>query len=273
MAANARWRTAFISGAGSGIGLRLAEKLLERGTNLGIFDLAVRSEIRQQLGKLASAKSATCSFHEVDLRNREELAGAMDEAMAAVGAPNLAINSAGIQISKAFDALSGEEFDRVVSINLVGSRNFAAAVLPQMETGGRLALIASLAGIVANYGYAAYNASKFGVVGLAGALRLEYKPRGIGISVICPPEVETPMVVEEHATGEAISLQLKEFSGTLGLEEACVEILRGLEAGSWMIVPGRRARLTRRLARFAPGLMNAVSDRMVRRALKTREAG
>jgi len=63
-----------------------------------------------------------------------------------------------------------------VDINLKGSRNFAAAVLPHMASGSRLVLLASLAGLVGNYAYAAYNASKFGVVGLASALRIEYKP-------------------------------------------------------------------------------------------------
>src|SRR3546814_2598867 len=55
----------------------------------------------------------------------------------------------------------------------------------------RLALIASMAGLTSNYAYAAYGASKFGVVGLATTLRYEYEPLGIGISCICPPEVKT----------------------------------------------------------------------------------
>jgi NAD(P)-dependent dehydrogenase (short-subunit alcohol dehydrogenase family) len=263
-------KCAFITGGGSGIGLRLAQKLLERGTSLAIFDLAVRGEVRQELEKLAEGTGARCSFHEADLRDAPGIASAVADAVAAIGAPDLAINSAGVQISKPFEALTADEFERVVGVNLVGSRNFAAAVLPHMAAGSRLALIASLAGIVANYGYAAYNASKFGVVGLAGALRLELAPRGIGVSVICPPEVETPMVTAERATSDPISLKLKEFSGTLGVEDACSEILAGLDAERWMIVPGRRARLTRRLAQIFPGLLNAVSDRLVGQALKAR---
>ena len=260
------WRRAFVSGGGSGIGLRLTEKLLESGTSVAVFDLSVSTEVLGRLEKLAVENGVDASSHEVDVCDGEGLARAATEA---TGPPELAVNSAGVQVCKRFETLTGAEFDRVVNVNLIGSRNFAAAVLPHMAPGARLALIASLAGIVPNYGYAAYNASKFGVVGLAGALRLESKPRGINVSVICPPEVETPMVTEERASGEPISLKLKEFSGTLGVEEACAEILRGLEAGRWMIVPGRRARLTRRLAQIVPGLMNAISDRMVAQALKT----
>ncbi len=159
---------------------------------------------------------------------------------------------------------------RDVEVNLIGSRNFSAAVLPLMTPGAQLALIASLAGLVPNYGYAAYSASKFGVVGLAGCLRLEYRPKGIDVCVVCPPEVETPMVTEERRSGDAVGLELKKFSGTLGLEEACEQILSGLAARRWMAVPGRRARLTRRLAQLAPALMRRTSDRMVRRALAQR---
>jgi NAD(P)-dependent dehydrogenase (short-subunit alcohol dehydrogenase family) len=266
--ARSPWRRAFVTGAGSGIGLRLAEKLLERGASVAAFDLALRGEVRERLAKLADGTRA--SFHEVDVRHREALERAVGEAVAAVGAPDLALHSAGVGSSKAFEALTGDEFERVVAVNLVGSRNFAAAVLPRMAPGSRLALIASLGGIVPNYGYAAYSASKFGVVGLAGVLRVEYAPRGIGVSVICPPEVETPMLAEERARGDPISLRLKQFSGTLDLEDACNEILSGLAARRWMIVPGRRARLTRHLAQHLPGLMNAIGDRMVARAIRER---
>ncbi len=262
------WKCAFVTGGGSGIGLGLAERLLERGASVAAFDLALRSEVRDRLGKLAEQSDAACSFHEVDVRDAGGVAARVGDAVAALGAPDLAINSAGVGGSKAFDRLTAEDFERVIAVNLLGSRNFAAAVLPHIGPGGRLALIASLAGVVANYGYAAYGASKFGVVGLAGALRLEYRPRGVGVSVVCPPEVETPMVTEEHAAGDRVGLALKRFSGTLALDTACDEILAGIDAGRFMVVPGRRARLTHRLARLVPGLANLMADRMVDRALR-----
>ncbi len=263
-------QTAFLTGAGSGIGRRLAELLLERGTGAALFDLRFADDARVQLEEASRGAGVACSFHEVDVRDARALQTAVDAAVSVVGPPGLAVNSAGVQISKAFRELTADEFELVVGVNLIGSRNFAASVLPRMQRGSRLALIASLAGIVPNYGYAAYSASKFGVMGLAGALRLEYRPSGINVSVICPPEVETPMVAVEHETGDPVSLELKKFSGTLSLDDASRQILAGLDAGTWMIVPGHRARLTRRLGQFLPGLMNAVSDRMVNRAMKER---
>lgn len=262
-----RWPTAVISGGGSGIGLRLATMLSRRGTAVAVLDRSIGDELRD---RIAAGGDAPAAAHEVDVSDGAAVAAAMTDVAAAIGPPSLAINSAGVQASAAFDGLSEERFRSVVEVNLIGSRNFSAAVLPLMAPGAQLALIASLAGLVPNYGYAAYSASKFGVVGLAGCLRLEYRPKGIDVCVVCPPEVETPMVTEERRSGDAVGLELKKFSGTLGLEDACEQILSGLAARRWMVVPGRRARLTRRLAQLAPALMRRTSDRMVRRALAQR---
>jgi 3-dehydrosphinganine reductase len=260
------WPTALISGGGSGIGLRLAEMLRARGAAIAILDLKVSDEARSRLAA-GGPGAPEISFHETDVTDAAAVESAVAAAVEAVGAPALAINSAGVQVSKAFEELSEEQFRFVIDVNLHGSRNFAAAVLPRMGWGAQLALIASLAGIVPNYGYAAYSASKFGVMGLAGSLRLEYKPRGIDVSVVCPPEVETPMVDDERRSGSAVGLELKKFSGTLTVEDACEQILAGLEAHRATIVPGRRANLTRRLAHLVPGTMNRISDRTVRQAL------
>lgn len=267
MSTTTQWDTALISGGGSGIGLRVAEMLRAQGTAVAIVDLRIGDGAR---ARLSAGDGPAVSFHEADVTDAAALDTAVKDAVSAIGAPALALNCAGIQDSAAFLELSEERFRRVIEVNLIGSRNFAAAALPHMRAGGQLALIASLAGLVPNYGYAAYSSSKHGVVGLAGCLRLECKPQGIDVSVICPPEVETPMVDEERRSGDPIGLELKRFSGTLQADDACEQIVRGLAARRWMVVPGRRARLTRRLAQLAPALMNRTSDRMVRKARQAR---
>jgi NAD(P)-dependent dehydrogenase (short-subunit alcohol dehydrogenase family) len=258
------WTTAFLTGGGSGIGLRLAEMLAQSKVRLAIFDLKVSDEVRGRLGSLAPGTI----FQQVDVRDAEGLEAAVRRAVAEIGPPQLAINCAGVQRSREFEQLTAADFDFVVDINLRGSRNFAAAVLPHLSPGGRLVLLASLAGLVSNYGYAAYSASKFGVVGLAGALRIEYRPRSIAVTVVCPPEVETPMVVEERRTAPAISMQTKQFAGVVALDDVCHDILRGAERGEWMVVTGFRAKLTRWLARTVPGVMNRITDRIVADGLR-----
>jgi NAD(P)-dependent dehydrogenase (short-subunit alcohol dehydrogenase family) len=150
----------------------------------------------------------------------------------------------------------------------VGSRNFAAAALAHMQPGSRLALVSSLAGLVPNYSYAAYSASKYGVVGLAEVLRLECRPRGIGVSVICPPEVETNLVVEERKTQHPASAALKRTAGTLDLDTACRGIFSGLQEGRFMVIPSHRARAVAWMGKYVPrALAHAGTDLTVRRVL------
>ena len=257
--------TAFLTGGGSGIGLALAETLAKRGARIAAFDLRFSDAARARLRAVCPA----ALFVEVDVRDAEGVDTAVRKAVEQTGPPDVAINSAGVQVARPFLEISKERYDYVVDINLKGSRNFAAAVLPQMRSGARLAFVASIAGVVSNYGYAAYSSSKFGVVGLASALRIECKTRGIIVSVICPPEVETPMVEEERRTAPPITMQTKQFAGSVTLDDLCVQVMRGLDHGRFMIVPGSwRARFTVFLGRTFPRLMARLTDNMIRKGLQ-----
>lgn len=264
----AMWKTAVISGGGSGLGLRMAEECLFAGGRVALLDIAYGDEALARLTKAAGGNlEGRVWRYQVDVRKGDDVAKAAAEAAAALGTIDLALNSAGVQYVAEFEKISEEQFRRVMEINVMGSRNFAAGVLPHMKAGSQLALIASLAGIVGTYGYSPYNASKFAVVGLAGALRLECVPKGITVSCVCPPEVETPMVEEERRMSPKATAAMKEFAGTLQVEPAIREIIEQLLDREYMVIPGFRARLTRRIAGYFPGLLSKISDGIVRKAL------
>ena len=177
--------TVFVTGAGSGIGLHLARLALERGDRVAGFDLRIADDVGSELRDRARSADRVWLRDAVDVRDTSAVASAFDDAVAQIGSPTLVINSAGISTNDLFAASSAEDFERTVAVNLFGSRNVAAAALPHLRRGSRLALIASLAGITGGYTYAAYAASKAGVIGLARVLRLEWAPDGIGVSVRC----------------------------------------------------------------------------------------
>ncbi|MBJ7458513.1 MAG: SDR family NAD(P)-dependent oxidoreductase [Thermoleophilaceae bacterium] len=257
---------ALVTGAGSGIGNRLAELLLARGDQVIALDVKFSEPARAGLEHAGSS----VHFEAVDVRDGAAVAAAVAAGVAALGAPRLVINSAGVVIAVPFEETDEEAFRRVVDINLYGSRNVAAATLPHLKNGGHLVLIASLAGFVANYGYSAYCASKFGVVGLAEVLRLEQKPNGVAVSVVAPPEVMTPMVEEERRSGSRLTGELKQFAGSMELEPAAEAILEGIDGGGFLIVPSIRGRSTRLLNRLAPSpITHAISDRLLRKAQKS----
>lgn len=247
-----------ITGGASGLGARLAALLAARGERVATIDQA------QHAAPPSGAAFTT------DVRAPEQVRAAVADAVAALGPPTLVINSAGVQHGQAFGDFTDEQFERVIAINLLGSRNVAAATWDHLAaTRGRLVLIASLAGLVPNYGYAAYCASKYGVVGLAEVLRLEGAPRGVGVSCVCPPEVRTPMVDEERRTELPPTRALKDLAGTMDLDPAADAILAGIDRGDALIIPSARARGAVALARFAPRrLTRAISDRVVARALR-----
>ncbi len=270
----AKPRTVYITGGMSGLGKALAVEYLQRGARVAVFDLRVDEQaFAEWQGDREGAEPSvfTCAG---DVTNYEQIESAVDQAMAAIGPPDLAINCAGINRAAPFESLTAQQFEQVLAVNVFGSRNFAEAVLPIMHPGSRLALVASMAGFVANYSYAAYSASKFAVVGLGRVLRLEYKPKGIDVSLICPPEVDTPMVEDEIKNMHPVSRKLKSFGGSLSLEQAIASMLKGLDAGKGVIIPGTKAKITYFCNRYLPDfLMNFFVDRIVRSVLTGMEAG
>ena len=261
-------KTLFVSGGMSGLGKALAGEYLQRGADVAIFDLVIKDDVLQDLAKLRPSDTQKLVAYEASVTDYQALTAAVEQAVEAIGPVELAINCAGIQRAQPFDKLSREDFELVVEVNVFGSRNFAAAVLPAMHRGARLALVSSMAGFAANYSYAAYCGSKFAVLGLGRVLRLECKPRGIDVSLICPPEVDTPMVVEEMKDMHPASRRLKDIGGSLSLDQAIRGILGGLDAGRGVIIPGVKAKLTYFSNRYLPDfIMNALVDFIVRSEL------
>jgi len=262
-------KTLFVSGGMSGIGKALAHEYLRRGADVAIFDLVVEDEVLQELENARQSQNQQIVAFQASVTDFEQLATAVEQAVDAIGPSELAINCAGIQRALPFGELPRDDFELVVQVNMFGSRNFAAAVLPCMQKGARLALVASMAGFAANYSYAAYCASKFGVVGLGRVLRLECKPRGIDVSLICPPEVDTPMVAQEMKNMHPVSRRLKDIGGSLSVQEAMRGIFAGLDAGRGVIIPGVKAKVTYLCNRYLPDfVMNTVVDLIVQSELK-----
>jgi len=264
-------QTIYITGAASGIGQELACRYAKLGANLALFDLAFSGQAKSKIEAQRVHDAQSFSYFSADVTDLKGLVDEASKAAAQVGLPDLAIHCAGIQKAGVFEDVSSAEFERVVSVNLFGTRNFAQACIPLLKKNTaptKLVFVASMAGLVGTYAYASYNASKFGVVGLAQALRMELAPAGVSVQVICPPEVDTPMVHEEHKTINPVTLKLKLMAGTLTLDKAIDDIMKGLTTRRFYIIPGRQARLTYWASRLVPiAITNAFVDRIIRNTL------
>jgi 3-dehydrosphinganine reductase len=156
----------------------------------------------------------------------------------------------------------------VIAVNLGGSRNFAAAVLPHMGSGAHLVFVASLAALAGTYAYTAYCASKFGVMGLASSLRVELKLKNIDVSICCPGEIITPLVIEERKTLHPISAALKDFGGHQEVGVACDQMLRGIARRQFQIVGGFMPGLTAFMSRHLPALTRMMTDAIAAKAAR-----
>jgi len=257
-------KVAFVTGGGSGLGRQFARLLLGEGASVALFDLNVSDDVLAELRGLA-AKGRSVNVYTVDMTDAAAVEAAVAAAVRDLGAPDLALTSAGIAIRSRFETTPRAAFEKVVAVNLFGSRNFAAAVLPAMRPGSRLAFVASLAGKIGSHGYAAYNASKFGVVGLAECLRMEQKLTGIEVSVLCPGEIATPLVENEAKTIDPLARAIKDTGGTLQVGPACEAMLRELAEGRFLVIPGFKSKLTYIIGTRFPGLLRRVIDRKSRK--------
>ncbi|WP_299549380.1 SDR family NAD(P)-dependent oxidoreductase [uncultured Tateyamaria sp.] len=257
---------AFVTGAASGLGQRFCQELLSKGVSLAAFDLHFDSSARNALESMATPGQKV-EFYTADVSDANAVAAAVDQAIDDVEAPDLVIHSAGICEPSTFLETSAESFTRSININLIGTRNVAAAALPVMAAGSHIVLVASLAGISANYSYAGYSASKFGVVGLTEVLRMEMIERDIDVTSLCPAEIMTPMVLKEQERVDPIRIKLKAFAGSMELDQACTLIMQGIAARKPRLVPGFRAKLTVLLTHVMPGLARKIARHMIRSEL------
>src|SRR5690242_20320015 len=192
-------RTVFITGGARGIGLGIARAFAGAGAKLALADIDAEALVAAR----AKLESRT-AVHTVrlDVRDRRTYARIADEIEATVGPVSILCNNAGVAGSGApVNKLTFELWDWVMGINVDGVINGMQIFIPRMiERGdGHIVNTASGAGLAATASGAMYTTSKFAVVGLSEAMRLELAPFGIGVSVLCPGPVRTNIIANTRA--------------------------------------------------------------------------
>lgn len=191
-------RSALVTGAGSGIGQRLATGLAESGANVSIVDLPVQAE-----GSESTAKQIRDLGHEAiviaaDVTDPQSVEAAVQSHAQHFGALDVAVNCAGVNHSSPAEELEPSEWRRVLDVNLNGVFYCCQAEAREMFKGPRGAIIniASMSASIVNRGLlqAHYNSSKAGVKHLTSTLAMEWVGRGIRVNSISPGYIMTPMI-------------------------------------------------------------------------------
>jgi len=186
--------SAFISGAGSGIGRALTLTVLDRGYH--VFAGAYNDAEESSLAESFDARRVTPIVLDV----RDE---ASTQAAATIVGQNLAgiklkavCNIAGVIVNGPLVDLSGAALSNVLAVNLVGVHNVTRSMLPVLGPGSRVVNMSSASGVRTLPFTGAYSASKFGLEALTAAMRMEFAPLGIRVSAVAPGMVRTPMADE-----------------------------------------------------------------------------
>ena len=193
-----RDRTALITGASSGIGRDIAFGLSRMGARVALLarratllDELVR-EIETAGGETAGGQALALG---ADVTRPAEVRASVDRTLEAFGTIDILVNSAGVLIQSSVETMNPADLERMMEVNLYGTLHAMQAVIPSMraQSRGNVVNIASLAGRRGTPPLGGYCATKFAVVGLTEALRVELYGSGITLSLIMPGVIDTPM--------------------------------------------------------------------------------
>lgn len=269
-------KLAFITGGSSGIGLELGRQLTAAGADVLLL-ARDRTKLERALAAVERERAAQVQKLEiavVDVTDFEQVTGVVDRLQARSGSPDLVINNAGAAHPGYVEALDVDIFRWMMEVNYFGTVHMTKAVLPGLlEKGsGHILNVSSIAGFLGVYGYTAYGASKFAVRGFSDALRAEMRPKGIKVSILYPPDTETPQLHYENRFKPPETKALAGSASVMSAEQVAKTALRGVRRGRYVIIPGWEGKLLYWLAGAAGTLAYPIMDWMLTRTSGARTA-
>lgn len=251
----------FVTGAASGIGRATALAAARRGADLYLTDIDAAGlegaieEIRAVGGEVGHAKA-------IDIRDHDAVVALAAEIHAAHGSMDVVMNVAGVSTWGTIEKLQHSDWRQMIDVNLVGPISVLECFVPPMiaaDRGGHVVNVSSAAGLFGLPWHAAYSASKFGLRGVSEVLRFDLRRHGIGVSLVCPGGVRTPLVESVNIVGvDPESPRIRKLKArferhAVSPEHVAEKIVEGIEKNRYMVFSSRDIQLGYWVQRkFAP---------------------
>lgn len=256
-------KTIIITGGSSGIGKVLAERFANQGASLALIarDMeklrSVQADITGNTGQEQKVEVFSC-----DVSKEDDVNKTMEAIAGKFGLPDILINSAGIVWEGNFERQSVETFREIMDINFFGVLHCIKAAVPLFKQKGEgwIVNICSLGGLMGIYGYSGYCSSKHALKGLTESIRGEFKLDNIKVQIVYPPEFDSPMVDKLNEYRSYENKKLVHTIPVLGVNAVADSIMKGMEKGTYEIIPGRMTKLTALASRLLPTLSGAYTD-------------
>jgi 3-dehydrosphinganine reductase len=265
-------RHTVVTGGTSGIGLATTRAILDAGAHVTAIGLADDAATR-----LAAEQHDNLLVAPADVRRDDELSTAFKDARTYFGAVRSLICCAGITKPGYFTDLTIDDHRRHMEVNYFGTLFAIQQAIPDLiadETAdgrGSITCVSSAAGFLGVFGYGAYTPTKFAVSGLCEVLRQELKPRGVTVTVVYPPDVDTPMLAGETPLKPPELRALSNGEKAMSADQVARALITGTETGQPRVIPGASTRLMRFASGAVPGLLARYMDNVIAKAQRNRD--
>jgi uncharacterized protein len=249
-----RGRTMLVTGASSGIGYDIA--LILGGLGVKTALLARRRNLLDDLAAAIRDREGDALVFAADVTKREEVLEVVGRALNELGHIDILVNSAGILQRGAVETMDPQDLQRMLDVNLMGTFHAIQAVLPWMRQArsGYIVNIGSLAGRRGVPRLGGYSASKFALVGLTEALRVELFGTGIHLALVMPGVVDTPMIRGERPER---ARRFPEILPTMPVRWVSWAVIAALTLGLAEVDVPPGATVLEKLAALFPGISDA----------------
>jgi NAD(P)-dependent dehydrogenase (short-subunit alcohol dehydrogenase family) len=232
-----------ITGAASGIGRATALAAAAKGAELFLTDIN-RQGLESTAGEIADKHSAVSWARAADISDHQAVVELAADIHAAHGGMDVVMNIAGVSTWGPIERLEHSDWRKMIDINLMGPISVLEQFVPPMiraGRGGHIVNVSSAAGLFGLPWHAAYSASKFGLRGVSEVLRFDLRRHRIGVSLVCPGAVRTPLVDTVEIIGvdrqsPAVEKLIRNFEKhAASPEDVANKILTGIERNQYMV--------------------------------------